>query len=448
MDMIRRTALKQLDFWRHKSDRKPLVLRGARQVGKTTLVNEFAKTFDNYLYVNLEDSRFAKLFDTDQSTADILDAIFVFLNKPKKKGDTLLFIDEIQNSPQAVARLRFFYEQLPEIYVVAAGSLLESLIDRHISFPVGRVEYMAVRPLTFIEFLYAFEEDMLAEMIQQTSLSPILHQRAIEYFNRYALVGGMPEIVSKYARDNDLIALKTNYDSLIVGYRDDVEKYASNKSQVEVVRFILNEGWGYAAQTITLGGFANSNYRSREIGEAFRTLEKTMLLELTYPSSSFVPPISVNQKRSPKLFWLDTGLVNYVAGVQREFFGTKDIADAWRGKIAEQIVAQEILATDSSVAHRRYFWSRDKKGSDAELDFVILHDGVVVPIEVKSGHNARLKSLHMFVDSSPVNIGIRIWSNPFSVDDVTTQSGKKFRLLNVPFYYVGQIHEILNKYLN
>lgn len=138
--MIERNALKLLAKWSEKPNRKPLILRGARQVRKTTLVNEFSKKFDNYLYLNLDEPRLATIFDTDSSTKEILSAIYIYLKQPKKEGKTLLFIDEIQNSPLAVARLRYFYEQLPNIYVIAAGSLLESMIDVHISFPVGRVE--------------------------------------------------------------------------------------------------------------------------------------------------------------------------------------------------------------------------------------------------------------------------------------------------------------------
>lgn len=209
---------------------------------------------------------------------------------------------------------------------------------------------------------------------------------------------------------------------------------------------ILTEGWKYAAQSITLGGFDGSNYKSREISEAFRTLEKTMLLELTYPASNFLPPIKPETKRSPRLFWLDTGLVNYAAGIQIEIFGSKDIMDAWRGKIAEQIVGQELLTTDYRVSHKRNFWARDKKGSDAEIDFIVQHNSHIIPIEVKSGHNARLKSLHLFMEQANHDLAIRVWSNPLSVDRVQTTSGKEFRLLNIPFYQVGQIPRLLEMY--
>jgi predicted AAA+ superfamily ATPase len=193
-----------------------------------------------------------------------------------------------------------------------------------------------------------------------------------------------------------------------------------------------------------LGGFAGSSYKSREVGEAFRVLAKTMLLELSYPTTHTQLPFSPVMERSPKLFWVDTGLVNYAANVQKEVFGALDILDAWRGAIAEQIVAQELLASDNRVSVRRNFWVRNKQGSDAELDFIWPCNGKLIPIEVKSGHNSRLKSLHLFMDKSPHQTAVRIWSQPFSVDKVKTQSGKEFSLLNVPFYYTGFLQEIVD----
>ncbi len=441
--MFQRNALAQLHKWGSKEDRKPLVLRGARQVGKTTLVNEFSREFDTYLYLNLEDEQAAGLFETSKGIEDILIAIYLYCNKSRSNGRTLLFIDEIQNSVKAVARLRYFYESLPDIYVIAAGSLLESLIDTHISFPVGRVEYMAIRPCSFDEFLGAVGETELQKAVATAKIPDAIHPKAMGLFNTYSLIGGMPEIVKHYAQNKDLVALNDIYEALLSGYSDDVEKYARNQNMVHVIRYILKEGWAFAAQNITLGSFAGSSYKAREMGEAFRTLEKTMLLELVYPTVGYTIPITTELKRSPKLLWLDTGLVNYSAKLQKEVFGSKDILDAWRGHIAEQIVAQELLASDHRISHRRNFWMRDKKGSDAEIDFIVQYDNKVIPIEVKSGNNAKLKSLHIFMENTNHRTAVRVWSNPFSVDRVTTQASEEFFLINLPFYYVGILDRIL-----
>ncbi|MDR2084398.1 MAG: AAA family ATPase, partial [Bacteroidales bacterium] len=395
--MFYRNAIAELRKWANNKNRKPLILRGARQVGKTTLVNEFAKEFDIYLKLNLEREADFNLFENNMEVNDLLTAIYLLNNKPKKEVKTLLFIDEIQNSPKAVAKLRYFYEEAPHIHVIAAGSLLESLIDKHISFPVGRVEYMAVRPCSFNEFLGAIGESELKEYHLEAQIPAALHSKIIRLFNTYTLIGGMPEVVNHYANNQDIVSLQNIYETLLTGYRDDVEKYASGDMLRNILRHILTVGWNYAGQRITFERFGNSSYRSREMGEAFRVLEKTMLLELVYPTTSTEIPLSPEPKRSPKLLWLDTGLVNYSAGLQKELFVAKDISEAWRGKIAEHIVGQELLVTNNRFSHKRFFWVRDARGSSAEVDYVIQIADKVIPIEVKSGNNAKLRSLHQFM---------------------------------------------------
>ena len=443
--MFQRNVLQQLEKWAHKKTRKPLVLRGARQVGKTTLVHTFGKTFDTYLYLNLERQSAATLFEANQETDLLLTAIHLHCNKARnEKGRTLLFIDEIQVSPQAVAQLRYFYEDTPDLYVIAAGSLLENLIETHISFPVGRVEYMAIRPCCFNEFLGAMGETEIEKALNTISIPEGIHSKIMGLFNTYTLIGGMPEVIRHYVEHRDLVSINEIYESLLTGYKDDVEKYARNNVMIQVIRYVLQKGWPYAAQRISLGSFAGSAYKSREMGEAFRTLEKAMLLELSYPSTNYSVPINTEATRSPKLLWLDTGLVNYAAQIQKEVFGSKDILDAWRGNVAEQIVAQELLASDDRVSYKRNFWVRDKKGSDAEVDFIVQLDNKVIPIEVKSGHNARMKSLHLFMEETNHNIAVRVWSNPFSIDKVSTPKGKEFLLYNIPFYYVRLLKQIID----
>ena len=446
--MFERNIVKELEKWIAKSNRKPLILRGSRQVGKTTLVDVFSRNFENYLYLNFEKNPSAiTLFEKEQEIDDLIAEIFLFCNRENKPGKTLLFIDEIQNSKIAISKLRYFYEaKLPNLYVIAAGSLLETMLNKKISFPVGRVEYLAVRPCVFNEFLRAVGETQLEKALSGHRIPEALHDKTMNLFNTFTLIGGMPEVIANYAENKNYIGLNSIYESLLTGYRDDVEKYTKNETMSQTIRYILQSGWKSATERITLGGFAGSSYKAREMGEAFRTLEKTFILELCYPTTDCLVPITKDLKRSPKLLWLDCGLVNYAANVQKEVFGAADILDAWRGKIAEQIVAQELLALDCRVSNQRNFWVRNKKDSDAEVDFVLQKDSKVIPIEVKSGHNSRLKSLHLFMEEAPHNIAVRVWSQPFSIDEVTTQKGKKFKLINLPFYYVGVLEEIVKEY--
>lgn len=441
--MFRRNIISKLEVWKQDKKHKPLILRGARQVGKTTVVNEFGSQFDNYLYFNLERNENAKLFEMEIPLDDLVNMLYASVGKVKKEGTTLVFIDEIQNSPKTIALLRYFYEQRPDLYVIAAGSLLENLVDVKVSFPVGRVQYLALRPCSFSEFLGAIgKNNLLAVLSQKAEYTVAFHEQLMHLFNQYTIVGGMPEAVQQYAETQDVIGIEDVYETLVQAYKDDSEKYVRGNKLTDVVRFILSYGWAFSGETITLGNFANSGYKSREVGEAFRLLEKAMLLELIYPVSSTQLPIIPETKRMPKLIWFDTGLVNYQAGIRKEIIGSTDMVDSWRGHIAEQITAQELLTLDDRVGQHRSFWAKPNNG--AEVDFIFAHNSKLYPIEVKSGTNAHLRSLQVFMDSSGVNIAIRIWSKPYSVDKVKTIHGKEFTLINLPFYLIGNLRNVLD----
>ena len=446
MEVIQRNTLNKLRAWRFSETRKPLVLRGARQVGKTTLVKEFAKEYDIFLHLNLEKEDDCALFEANNDVNLLIQAIFMHKRQQQRNGSTLLFIDEIQNSRRAVAMLRYFYEEANHIHVIAAGSLLETVMDlRKISFPVGRVEFMALRPCSFTEFQNGTGDDFDAENVCNLNIIPAIHEKVMRQFREYTLVGGMPAAIVQYAKKRDVLSVSSIYTSLLQTYKDDVEKYSSSTALIKVIRTILEVGWTQAAEAIVFEGFANTNYRSREISEAFQTLSKAMLMELVYPTGEVQSPVLPNQRRKPKLLWLDTGLVNFAVGLQQDVFSTPDINDVWRGRIAEHIVGQELIALNDNILAKRSYWRNDKHGSDAEVDFLYPFQGLQIPIEVKSGHNARLRSLHQFMDATNHGLAIRFWSKPYSVDDVTTPNGKHFRLVNVPFYYAGQVESILGK---
>lgn len=444
--MFKRKILSKLEAWKRDERHKPLLLRGARQVGKTTVVNEFGSQFDNYLYFNLEMNESVRLFEMDIPLNDLVNMLFASSGKSQREGSTLIFIDEIQNSPKTIALLRYFYEQRPDLYVIAAGSLLENLVDVNVSFPVGRVMYMDLRPCSFYEFLGAIgKTNLLAVLSQKPEYTVAFHEQLIHQFNQYTIIGGMPEAVQRYADTQDIVTIEDVYETLVQAYKDDSEKYVRGNKLTEVVRFILSYGWGFSGETITLGNFANSGYKSREVGKAFRLLEKAMILESVYPISSTQMPIIPETKRMPKLIWFDTGLVNYQAGIRKEIIGSTDMVDSWRGHLAEQITAQELLSIEDRVGQHRSFWARPNNG--AEVDFIFTHNSRLYPIEVKSGTNARLRSLHVFMDNSNIDTAIRVWSNPYSVDKVKTPNGKEYRLINLPFYLIGNLHQVLDEVL-
>jgi predicted AAA+ superfamily ATPase len=451
--MIPRKLLIDLRQWAARKNRKPLVIRGARQVGKTTLVKEFAKEFDEFVMLNLEradDKRIFEIAQTPQQVMEILRLTRLHTDAAASNARILLFIDEIQSEPKAIGMLRYFYEDMPQLYVIAAGSRLQELFKTGVSFPVGRVEYISMRPCSFDEFLHGIGEPQLAEMVQNAEVPQLLHEHLCQLFQTYALVGGMPEVVAEYADTSSIAALNPLYKGLLQSYDEDVEKYASTQQQVAVLRHLLRSGWNYAGQAISFAGFGGSTYNSSAVHQAFELLEKAFLVSLDYPTTSVKAPLQPALTRSPKLVWLDSGLVNFSAGIQVEYLSNTSLADVWRGHAAEQIVGQELWPVlDRNYLDKQCFWMRDKKGSTAEVDFVYQTQGKIIPIEVKSGANAHLRSLQSYMKTEGATmLGVRIWPGMFSVDEVKVQDTQStYRLVNVPFYMVGQLDRIIERLL-
>lgn len=442
--MFQRTAIKYLKDWKKRADRKPLILRGARQVGKTSLVDLFSNEFDNYIKLNLEKNEDKILFEKIDNLKKLKQSIFYSRNINFDKGKTLLFIDEIQNSPEAVKQLRYFYEEEKDLFVIAAGSLLETVINKKISFPVGRVEYYYLHPVNFQEFLIASGEKQSIELLNIIPIPEFAHYKLSDLFKTYTLIGGMPEIIDTYIKKKDISILSFIYDSLINSYLDDVEKYSKNDTMTQIIRFIIRQSFFETGNRITFQNFGKSNYRSREIGEAFRTLEKTMILQLVYPTTSINIPVQNDYKKSPKLQFLDTGLINHSAGIVNEFFTEENLTDIYKGKIAEHITGQELRSLSNSPLSKLNFWVKDKRNSQAEIDYVYIYKGLIIPIEVKSGKTGRLRSLHMFIDTTEHPFAVRIYDGILNIQQENTISGKKFYLLNLPFYLIHKIDSYLD----
>ena len=442
--MFKRQLLLELEKWRQNMPRKPLVIRGARQVGKTTLVNQFAAQYEQYIYINLELLEDKEPFENFSSVENLINTLFFLNNKTlAKKSTTLIFIDEIQEVPKALNILRYFYELAPEISVIAAGSMLETLFDKNISFPIGRVEYKVIRPVSFPEFLSAIDETAALEQLTQVPLAAFAQKKLLNLFHTYALIGGMPEIVQHYATHKDLVTLGPIYDSLISGYIDDVEKYAKSNAQILYLRHCIQSSFAQAGKRIKFEGFGNSAYKSREIGESLRTLEKVLLMQLVYPSTTATLPMIPDKKKSPRLQILDSGLLNYFVGIQKEIIGTDDLNSIYQGTLIEHLIGQELLAFQYNALSMLHFWVREKKESTAEVDYLFQYDGMIIPIEVKSGATGTLKSLHSYMDIAPHNFAIRFYAGPLNITNAITQKGKHYQMLNLPYYLGSQIEQYI-----
>jgi uncharacterized protein len=436
----------ELKKWAERPDRKPLVLRGARQVGKTTAVQMFATGFDTFIPLNLELAADRAIFTKGSSLATVLDALHFLKGIPKNTGGrTLLFIDEIQKSPEAVAMLRYFHEEAPYLYVIAAGSLLETMLNTHISFPVGRVEFMLMHPFSFEEFLNAVGENAALAALKTVPIPSYAHEKMADLFRRYMLVGGMPEAVKTYAESGELSGLDRIHESLVIAYLEDVEKYAASQRMAPIIRHVIASAWSEAAGRIRYDGFGNSNYLSRDIKEAFAVLQKAFLFQVVHPVTATALPLSPDTKKSPRLHTLDTGLVVFKTGMRKALFSAADISTVFSGRIVEHIVGQELYAVSSSPLHSLNFWARDKSQSNAEVDYVLPINDNLIPIEVKSGASGRLRSLHAFVNAAPHAKAVRLYGGAFGVEKAKTIDGKPFTLINVPWYQASMVEAYVGR---
>jgi uncharacterized protein len=375
-------------------------------------------------------------------------AIFVYARKDRHRGRTLLFIDEIQHSPKAVALLRYFKEEAGDIFVIAAGSLLETIMNPKISYPVGRVEYMVMHPVSFREFLIPSGEEQSFELLQKDEVSLFLHTHLMRLFKQYLTIGGKPQVVDEYVQNKDITALQPIYESLLDSCTGDVEKYAPSSPQMQYIRHILTTAFEQAGDRITLENFGGSTYKYREMKEAFTTLEITYLFRLVYPTTAVTIPALPKLKLKPRLYTLNTGLVNYASNMVKYLLTADDIIDVYRRRIAEHITGQELLARSASVMNKLHFWVCEKKQSSAEIDYIFQHNGKLIPIEVKSGVIGKLRSLHQFMGQAPHNIAVRVYQGEYLVQRAKTIAGKEFTLLNLPFYLVHRIERELDKIMN
>lgn len=444
--MFDRIIVKNLEIWKTSDVRKPLVLRGARQVGKTKLVDAFARGFSRYATLNLERDADRRIFETAKSVADIIQAIEAVKQVRLIPGETLLFLDEIQNSTKAIQQLRFFFEDYPQLHVIAAGSLLEAVMAREgFSFPVGRVEFRYLYPASFDEFLGAMGEEGLSAAIRDAEPAhpcpEAVHEQLNRHFLNYMVVGGMPEAVATYAATRSVLEVSRVAEGLMAAFEEDVHKY-SRSTQVPYVRHVLQSAPLFAGQRITYEHFGNSSFKSREIKRAIEVLEYAMIVQRVSGTHVVSPPILPNTRVAPKLLYLDSGLVAHRFKILAAPGVEEVMNPAFKGTLAEQVVGQELLALDSTRRDVPSFWYRNQPGATAEVDYCVQFQDRLIPIEVKSGKPGTLKSLQQFMKQTPHDLAVRV-----SFENLKTESvqipDKNYTLLNVPMYMVGRIPELL-----
>ena len=438
--ILKREIDKYLLSWKNEKNRKPLVIRGARQVGKTFSALIFAKKyFKNTIHINLENPEHLKSFQEPISLKEFEKIIKVNFKKTIDPGKTLIFIDEIQNSPSLIKLLRFFKEEWPKIHVIATGSLLEVIIKKEgFSIPVGRVEYLYLHPLNFFEYLDAKKEKELLRFLKNIQLGekiPLaIHQRAMNIFYEYTMIGGMPEIVKLFLEGETIEKLKTTYSSIFRGYCEDVYKYSS-VANAKYLKYSIERLPLFAGNTITYEKFGEMENKSRETKNSFNTLQDAMIIYQVKATKSIELPIIPQNKRPKKIIFLDVGLVNHQMGILEEYLKIKDLNDFYKGRIAEQIVGQNILSQFTHSPAKIFYWAKEKPKANAEIDFCLTKNNKLIGIEVKSGKTGRLRSLYQFSQDVKNNQIIRIYDGEFKKEKIEIKN-KKSELISIPFYLI------------
>lgn len=453
---MKREIEQSLLEWKNRSNRKPLILRGARQVGKTFSVEHFAKEhFVNFVKINLEEKpELRKLFDKND-TELIINEIAVIFNSDITAGKTLLFIDEIQTYPKAIQTLRYFYEQIPDLHIIAAGSLLDfTLNDIQYSMPVGRVEFLYMYPLCFKEFLYAVSQKKLVEYIQnydfKTEFSVVIHQKIKEFLRLYFFIGGMPEAVKTYIETGKLIEVERIHNNIITSLIYDFAKYGTRKQQ-EYMATVLKYTANHVGHKIKYVNIDNET-RSTFLKEAFYRLELSRIIQLVRHTNVSAVPINdyLNNDIFKPLF-LDIGLVNHIGNIQ--LMDIENLITNHEGMMAEQFIGQELIATGKPYMDTKlFYWMREEKNANAETDYIIQYNNTLYPVEVKAGKTGTLKSLHIYLYEKKLTTGIRfnldlpgVGNFSVAIKNSKTDDNLNYQLISMPLYFCSELENVIKK---
>lgn len=433
---MKRKVLNSLIAWKSQPKRKPLILMGARQVGKTFVLKKFGEQeYANTLYLNFEDNpRLSKLFDASLDPKMILKALTIEMNAEIIEGKTLLIFDEIQESPNALNSLKYFCENTPEQHIVAAGSLLGVQLAHVKGFPVGKVQFLKLYPLSFLEFLEALKETRLKDFIEeQKSIEPLppnLHEKLMTYFKEYLFVGGMPEAVAEYIDSQNVSKVREIQNDILNAYSLDFAKHAPKEHIMKINQVwssipnqLAKENKKFIYSAIREGG------RAKEFEVALQWLIEAGLIHKTSLISVPKIPLSAYADMNAfKIYLVDVGLLGAMSQLSaKTLLYENELFQEFRGAFVENYVAQELVHSNYSL----FYWASEGR---AELDFIIEQDGFIYPLEVKSGNSSKKKSLKVYGDTYHPKTLIR--ASPMNLK-------KDGAVLNCPLYLIEEMRSLI-----
>ena len=441
MRYLQRNIDKDLQEWKNSANRKPLLLRGARQVGKSSAIRELGKQFEHFFEINFENKDFAgakKVFERHSDPHLICDELTAIYETPVVAGKTLLFLDEVQSCVDAISALRYFYELMPELHVVAAGSLLEFALQRIPSYAVGRIRSMYMYPFSFEEFLKAMQRNVLLEKLHNANpenpVSEEVHRKLKELFLRFIIIGGMPEVVSTYSSGGSLLNCRDILDELTETLFNDFAKY---KLRVPAIRLeeVFSAIIAQTGQKFTYSKTVVSA-NQLQIKESIEFLKMAGLIySVTHSSANGLPLAAEINPRYRKLMIFDTGV--YQRLLRLDLTGLLldgKIEQVNKGALAEMFVGIELVKSQNNrLPAELYYWQREKGGSTAEVDYVMQCDRDVVPVEVKAGTKGAMQSMFLFLEEKNRPYGIRCSMENF---------GEYQNIKIYPLYAAGMISRV------
>ena len=430
---MERNLFIMLEQWKNKKKRKPLIIQGARQVGKTWIMQEFGKRFfHNVVYINFDNNEIMKkVFEIDFDISRIISSIKIEYGKSFEPEDTLIIFDEIQEAPKALSSLKYFYENAPEYAIMAAGSLLGVALHQGTSFPVGKVDFMHLYPLNFYEFVCAMGEKQLAQLLESSDYEMIntFSTKYTELLKRYYYIGGMPEVVQTFIDTDDFYEVRDVQKNLLKYYEEDFSKHAP-KDVIPRIMMVWNSIPSQLAKENRkfIYGCMREGARAKDFELAIQWLEDAGLIIKSYRvTKPDIPLIAYMEMNSFKMFTLDVGLLGAKADIHAKVLldGCR-IFEEFKGALTEQFVAQQLKASNREL----YYYSTEN--SSGEIDFVIQKENICIPIEVKAEENLRARSLRAFCEKYKPEMAIRTSMSNYKEQDW---------MVNVPLY-------ALDKYLD
>lgn len=438
--MINRDVEIAFNDWKNSQNHMPILLRGARQIGKTYTVRKFGNAhFQNYVEINFELHENASYCFESLEPTEIVKQLELLTNKDITPGNTLLFLDEIQECPRAIMALRYFKENMPDLHVIAAGSLLEFVFnDSDFRMPVGRVFLYHMKPLSFKEFLSAKGLLKMRSFIESVELDDAIpvnvHEQLLKLVKEYCVLGGMPAVFQEYEQTGSYKKAQDMQSTILNTYRSDFAKYAKG-AEINYCQMIYNKAPELVGKQFKYAHISR-DVQSRALKPALQKLVQANVIHTVYASSGSGLPLNalLNEKKL-KLLFLDIGLMKRAGHLSLDVLMSDDLLLINQGQLAEQFVGQELLAyQDLLMSPEVYFWARDKRGASAEVDYLVNVRSRILPIEVKSGGSNKLKSLHLFLEEQKLDLGIKFSSE---------MRAKKGNILSLPVYLVSEISRLI-----